>query len=441
MRQVSNEDKSCRKVLVQESLEQAANDEVSDKTKNDAYCKARKRLPEDQVKSLFQISGKRLDEESPESWLWHGRRVVIADGTTANMPDTTENQQLYPQSKSQKKEVGFPTVRMLAFITLGSGALIETAMGACEGKGSGEQSLMIQMIPNLNADDIVLGDAIFETYFILALLLIAGVDGVFEKNGARKIDFRKSFMKLGKKDALFRLERPPKPPWMSREFYDQWTPDHLIIRAIKTKNRIIVTTLIDAEAYPRSDIREAAEHNIPLLAFGGWRLAIGGWLYEQLIAKSQQPGKLLNAAPLSALYTKRWNIELDFRSIKTIMNMEMLRCKTPAMVRKEIYVHFLVYNLIRALMARVAKATEQVPRDVSFKAAKQTLNGARVLLLFCPNCTLNQVQAQMIVIIGEHKVGDRPGRSEPRAVKRRPKAFKKLQHSRAKARQLNKYKG
>ena len=105
------------------------------------------------------------------------------------------------------------------------------------------------------------------------------------------------------------------------------------------------------------------------------------------------------------------------------------------------YVHFLVYNLIRALMARVAKATEQVPRDVSFKAVKQTLNGARVLLLFCPNCTLNQVQAQMVVIIGEHKVGDRPERSEPRAVKRRPKAFKKLQHSRAKARQLNKYKG
>ena len=101
------------------------------------------------------------------------------------MPDTTENQQLYPQSKSQKKEVGFPIVRMLAFITLGSGALIETAVGACKGKGSGEQSLMIQMIPNLNADDIVLGDVIFETYFILALLLIAGVDGVFEKKMVR----------------------------------------------------------------------------------------------------------------------------------------------------------------------------------------------------------------------------------------------------------------
>ena len=313
------------------------------------------------------------------------------------MPDTTENEQTYPQSKSQKKEVGFPMIRMLAFITLGSGALIDAAMGACEGKGSGEQSLMIQMIPNLNTDDIVLGDAIFETYFILALLLMAGADGVFEKNGARNIDFRKSFRKLGKKDALFRLERPPKPLWMSKEFYDQWTPDHLIVRAIKTKKRIIVTTLIDAEAYPRSEI--------------------------------------------SALYTQRWNIELDFRSIKTIMNMEMLRCKSPAMVRKEIYIHFLVYNLIRAIMARAAKATEETPRDISFKAAKQTLNGARILLLFCPNYTLNRIQAQMIIIIGEHKVGDRPGRSEPRAVKRRPKAFKKLQHSRAQARKLKEYKG
>lgn len=181
MRQVASDDKSCNKTLIQESLCQAANDLPSLKTRNSAYCKARKRLPEESLKSLMQTSGQRLDDASPEAWKWHDRRVVITDGTTASMPDTEDNQKVWPQSGSQKKGIGFPIVRMLAFITLGSGALLNMVMAPCEGKGSGEQSLLLKMIPNLKKNDIVLGDAIFETYFLLCLLQLAGADGVFEK--------------------------------------------------------------------------------------------------------------------------------------------------------------------------------------------------------------------------------------------------------------------
>ena len=216
-----------------------------------------------------------------------------------------------------------------------------------------------------------------------------------KKNGSREIDFRKSYKRLEKKDALFRLERPARPSWMARELYDHFTPDHLIVRAIKTKKRVIVTTLTDAETYSRADI--------------------------------------------SQLYTGRWNIELDFRSIKTMMKMEVLRCKTPEMIRKEIYVHFLVYNLIRALMARTAKTTNEIPRKVSFQATKQVLLGAQTLLLLSAAQMLERLMAQILVIISEHRVGDRPGRSEPRAVKRRSKPFQKLQHSRPQARRLKKY--
>lgn len=216
-----------------------------------------------------------------------------------------------------------------------------------------------------------------------------------KKNGARNIDFRKPYKRLGKKDALFWLERPKKPDWMALDIYESFTPDHIMIRTVKTKARIVVTTLIDAEVYPRTDI--------------------------------------------SALYTRRWNIELDFRSIKTMMKMDILRCKTPDMVRKEIYVHLLVYNLIRALMARTAKSTGKTPRDVSFQAAKQVLQSAEILLLLGGQEMLRRLEIQMVIIISEHTVGDRSGRSEPRAVKRRSKPFPKLQHSRAQARRLKKY--
>ena len=181
MQQVAREDKSCNTTLVKESLYQAADGQTPLTTHNSAYCKARKRLTEDGIHNLQRMSGQRLDDASPESWNWHQRRVVMVDGTILSMPDTLENQEVWPQPSSQKKGIGFPAVRILGLITLGSGALLEAVMAPCRGKGSGEQSLLLQAIPGLKKGDVLLGDAIFETYFILYLLQLAGADGVFEK--------------------------------------------------------------------------------------------------------------------------------------------------------------------------------------------------------------------------------------------------------------------
>ena len=285
---------------------------------------------------------------------------------------------------------------MLALVCLGSGALFNATFSTYQGKGTGEPTLLRQLLTSLQQGDILLGDAIFENYFLLALLISQQADAVFEKNGSRHIDFRKYYKKLGKKDCLFVLDKPEKPEWMSEQEYAVM-PDRLTIRAIKTKKRIIVTTLTDSEKYPRNE--------------------------------------------LCALYLKRWHVELDLRSIKTLMKMDVLRCKSPAMVRKEIYVHLLVYNLIRALMAQTAEVVEKLPREVSFKAAHQALAAFQTQLLLTGQAIVNSLLAHMLIIIGEHQVGNRPGRSEPRAVKRRPKAFKKLQCSRAQARRLRKYKG
>ena len=192
-------------------------------------------------------------------------------------------------------------------VALGSGALLDSAVAACKGKGTGEQALLREMFSSLDVGDILLADANFENYFLLALLLAAGIDAVFEKNGSRNIDFRQCQEKLGKRDGLFRLERPRRPSWMTDELYDQ-VPEELVIRAVGNKKRIIITTLTDAQAYPKKE--------------------------------------------LIKLYVERWHVELDFRSIKTMMKMDILRCESPAMVRKEVDVHLLVYNLNSRLIPK-----------------------------------------------------------------------------------------
>ena len=268
-------------------------------------------------------------------------------------------------------------------------------MAAYQGKRTGEMALFRKLLKFLKDGDILLGDAIFENYFLMAMLQLDNIDAVFEKNGARHLDLRKCDQKLGKKDGLMRLTKPSRPEWMSRDFYNQWVPDELTVRVIKNKKRTIVTTLLNPEQYPKNEI-------------------IG-------------------------LYQERWHVELDFRAIKSLMHMDILRCKTPEMVRKEIDVHLLVYNLIRALMARSAVRLKNKPREISFKAAQECLQEFHVLLLQSDVCLLQRLVEYMVSITGEHKVGNRPGRHEPRAVKRRPKPYKRLQHSRVQARRLNEY--
>ena len=278
---------------------------------------------------------------------------------------------------------------------MGSGSVLGYAVAPFQGKQTGEVALFRQLVGHLKANDIVLGDAIFENYFLIALLQLGDIDAVFEKNGARHVDFRQCSQKLGKKDGLIRLEKPPRPDWMDREYYDHWVPDELMIRVVKNKKRVIVTTLLDDDKYPRSEI--------------------------------------------ISLYLARWHIELDLRSIKCLMKMDILRCKTPEMVRKEITVHLLVYNLIRALMAQAATELKKQAREMSFKAAQEVMQEFHVLLLQADISSLPKLVRQMIKIVSEHIVGNRPGRSEPRAVKRRPKPHRRLQHSRAEARRLTMY--
>jgi hypothetical protein len=370
-------DGSCQQVVNDAMVKRMIGGLKPGKTNTGGYCKARARLPLTMVSTLAIQTGEIVAEGAASWWHWRGRQVRLVDGATVTLPDTEENQAEYPQSNSQKEGLGFPICRLVALLCLGSGALLNAATGPCKGKGSDEQSLLRSILDTLKGDDILLGDAFYATYFLLCELVNRGVDGVFEQHGSRKrsTDFSKG-EKLGARDHLIVLNKPKqKPDWMSQDEYDQ-APPTLKVREFKAGGKIMVTTFLCSKDTPKS--------------------------------------------VLKVLYRSRWNVELDLRNIKTTLGMETLRCKTPEMAIKELWVYLLAYNLIRLLMAQAALLADQVPRQLSFKhtlqiwVAWQQRGGG----------TNDAVSINaLLVLIAEPRVGLRPGRVEPRALKRRQKPF------------------
>jgi hypothetical protein len=345
------------------------------------------------VSTLARYTGELINRQVPEQWRWQGKRVHLIDGTTVTLPDTPANQVAYPQQSTQKPGLGFPIVRLVGVICLSSGALLNASMGPCAGKGSGEQTLLRGMLDTFEENDLVLGDAFFGTYFLLASLMDKNVDAVFEQLGARKrvTDFRKG-ERLGPKDHLIELVKPKcRPDWMTQEDYDA-APKTIIIRELRAKGKVLITTLLSPKEAPKHELK--------------------------------------------ALYKKRWHVEVDFRDIKTTLGMEALSCKTPEMAEKEMWVYFLAYNLIRLLMAQAAMLANILPRQVSFKHTVQLWLawGQQAV----PGNKANE--SMLFILIAQRTVGKRPGRMEPRAVKRRPKPFPLLMEKRDKARaKVSKY--
>lgn len=365
-----------------------------------SYCKARQRLSELLVADLARSSGEDLDRQVPTTGLLNGRPIKLADGTTLSMPDTPANQKTYPQQPGQKEGLGFPILRLVGLISLSCGAVLNVAMAPYSGKRTGETSLLRKLLDYLHTGDILLADAIFSNYWTIALLLAIGVDFVGRHDNKRKIDFRTG-QRLGRYDHIVQWHRPQQPAWMSKRLYGS-LPETLTIREMKVEVRqkgfrcrhlLVTTTLLDAQLYSEEDVAMA--------------------------------------------FRARWNAELDLRSIKQVMQMDVLRCKSPAMVRKEIWMHLLAYNLIRKLMAQAALAAGCCPRDISFKGTLQTLVAFAMVGWSCPG-RRNALYAAVLRAVATHRVNDRPDRIEPRAVKRRPKKLVYLNEPRsiAKARLL-----
>jgi len=348
------------------------------------YCRARKRLPLELVTDLLHETARIGTEAMPPAWHWCGRRVRLVDGTTLSMPDTAANQAVYPQPASQAAGLGFPLCRMVGIVCLGTGVVLGAALAPQRGKGNDEQSLLRSLLDALAHGDVLVGDAYYGTYFLLCELIARGVDGVFELFGARRTstDFRRG-ARLGSRDHLIKWQKPSKPEWMSVEDYSRM-PDTLQVREVATGGRILISTLY----CPRQNPKTA----------------------------------------LNALYRDRWHIELDLRHIKTTLGMGVLSCRSPEMVRKEVFVYLLAYNLIRIMMAQAAAQAGCRPRQLSFKHALRSW----LTWWQCGSAAVIPLD-DLLRWIAQRRVGNRPGRSEPRAVKRRPKPHRLLNVPRATA--------
>jgi hypothetical protein len=376
MTQALSADGSCRQVLDDYAVKRLIAGLPRLSTRTSAYCQARARLPLPMITSLTRQTGGLVTDGAPAGWHWQTQRVRLADGATMTLADTPENQAEYPQSKIQKAGLGFPICRMVVLLCLATGALLDAAIGPCVGKGSDEQTLLRSLLDTLLRGEILIGDAYYATYFLLCELVRRGVDGVFEQYGARKrsTDFRLGEW-LGVRDHLIVLPKPKKPDWMSQEDYDQ-APSTLTVREFQAGGKIMVTTFLCAKDVPKSSLK--------------------------------------------VLYRRRWNVELDLRNIKTTLGMEQLRCKTPAMAIKELWVYLLAYNLIRLLMAQAALLADQVPRQLSFKHTVQIWGSWQQRGGGTHDAVVIRA---LLVLIAEPRVGLRPGRIEPRALKRRLKNY------------------
>jgi hypothetical protein len=350
-----------------------------------AFCTARDRVPEEASRQLMRDTGHQVDRDAPSHWRWHNHRVLNVDGSTATMADTPANQAEYPQQRAQKRGCGYPILRFVVIFSLATGTVMETALGKYKGKLTGENSLFRTLHHILQDGDVVLADRYFSGWFDIALLQQGGVHCVIRKHQLRSTDFRTG-KRLGRHDHLVRWKKPQRPSWMSTKQYLE-LPNELILREVRvlvpqkgfrTKEVIVVTTLLDPQKYSTQE--------------------------------------------LAKLYRRRWQAELNLRSLKAVMQMDHLRCKTPHRVRNELYMHLLAYNLIRKVMAIAAAKAGIEPWTLSFKGTLQTL--ARLLPLLDTKVATEDWCEVLLQAIATHGVADRPDRVEPRRVKRRPKQYK-----------------
>jgi len=398
--QVLSADHSCRAAVARLIAHRVSRGQGPCSPDTGAYCQARKRLPEKFFSTVACETGRALEAGVDRKWRWKNRRVHMFDGSTVSMPDTAANQRAYPQLYNQAPGVGFPIARIAAIISLSCGAILDLGISRYAGKGQGEVSLLRKLWSIFQSGDVLLTDCGLSSWTELVLLQQRGVDCVTRLNKARRTaDFRRG-KRLGKEDHIVRWPKPPKPRTVDRKTYDT-LPDFLTVRELRvsveqpgfrTKSIIVGTTLLDPQEFTRDD--------------------------------------------LAQLYRARWHQELDLRSIKVTLQMDILRCKSPELVRKEIWTHVLAYNLIRTVMAQAATKHGIEPRSISFKGTLQTLEAFQPLIDFQDQRgSLHRLSLyqHLLDAIAVHRVADRPDRFEPRKKKRRPKPYDRLMKSRAEA--------
>ena len=354
--------------------------------KTPAYCKARLRLPNEDIEDVHRQVVQNVEALTGDKDLWLGRRVRVIDGSSVSMPDTEANQEKYPQPKGQKAGCGFPVMRIVGVFSLATGVLLDMAKGPLKVH---ERTLFRSLWNLFDARDIALADRGFTGFADFYYLTKLGCESVMRNHQRRKKGLTE-LKRLGKNDRLVQWHKARvsnRPKWLSKEDWQEM-PDRLTVREItvtidvpgfRSTSVIVVTTLFDSKAFPASAFAE--------------------------------------------LYRRRWVVEVYFRHQKTSMGMDVLRCKTPEMVDKELYMHLIAYNLVRAIMLEAAMAYATNIERLSFKGTIATIHQWATIIEQASPEERADFYLTMLRYIARAKVPDRPNRSEPRARKRRPKNY------------------
>ena len=379
------------------------------------YFRARAKLPAALLRPLALTVGQRLEDAAAADWLWYGRHAYLLDGSSATLADTPANQRAYPQSGAQRPGLGFPLLRFVVLLGLATAAVRDLAFGPHKGKETGEPALARQVLGRLRAGAVVVADRYFCSYWLVVLLRALGVEVVFRMHRCRHYDFRRG-RRLGREDHVAVWQRPQRPAWMTAAEYAA-VPEQLVVRALhvritnpgyRTKSVVLVTTLVDAAAFPEEGIAE--------------------------------------------LYRWRWQAELALRSLKQTLGMDQLRGTAPGLVERELWMYVLAYNLVRKVMAQAALWAPAQRRRSRRRPGGGVVEKARTPRGFSFTGTVEQVMAWwhenttgaaggqlrryqgLLRGVSRKRVARRPGRVAPRAVKRRPKEYDRLMEPRAQAR-------
>ena len=392
----AEEQRSCLAAVARVAVLWAALGKQVCASNSGAYCRARAKLTE----SVLERLGANWPTSANERCRMNGGGAVDACcWATARRSACPTPRTIRPAIRNppvQQPGLGFPLVRLVVLFSLATGLLHEVAMGPYAGKETGEPALLREMFERLKAGDVLVADRCYCGWFLIALLQALGVDVVVRLHQMREADFQQG-ERLGKGDHLVEWPRPPKPDWMDAAAYARM-PASLRLREVqvqvaergfRVQSLVVVTTLLDSTIYP--------------------------------------------ADQLATLYRRRWLVELDVRTIKSTLKLDVLRCKTPDMARKELRTGLLAYNLLRQTMLQAAIAAGRCPRELSFTVALQTIAAAWMVAVITETHQELLVQLRL-AHLGSHRIGHRPNRTEPRAIKRRPKPHDLLTEPRDQAR-------
>lgn len=361
---------------------------------NSGYCQARSKVPLSFLEAVTDRTTSHLAQRESSQDQWRGLTLKAIDGSSVQLCDTATNQAVYPQPSTQKEGCGTPTMGIVGVTNLSTGGW--EGFETC-GWQKHDARMAPRLLKYIDESNLLLADRAFGSYEFIARVTGERKGHVLMRlHQARfkKLDWRKG-EKVSNFERLVEWQKPASQPPTSELTKEQWDalPATMTLRYIRMgyENRsgekqmlVVVTDLLDPRIHPGEELIE--------------------------------------------LYARRWEIEIKLRDIKTTLGMELMRVKSPEMAHRTLLMTVIAYNLIRAFMQAGAAEVAKPVWHMSFKGVLDLIESSRESFRTHWNKPEKraELRRKLISLSATKTLDIRPFRSEPRAIKRRPKNYQLL---------------